>query len=82
MLLSSYFLASIVKSLASLTVVRSFTIHLIIPLACYRLSTNIFYTTVNTVTMRSTAVSALLALVAVQQAAANVRTPDQDYQRP
>lgn len=32
--------------------------------------------------MRSTAVSALLALVAVQQAAANVRTPDQDYQRP
>lgn len=31
--------------------------------------------------MRSTAVSALLALVAVQQAAANVSISDQNYQR-
>ena len=38
-LLSSYFLAPRVKSLASLTVVRSFTVHLIIPLACYLDST-------------------------------------------
>ena len=31
--------------------------------------------------MRSTAVSAFLALVAVQQAAANVRTSDQENQK-